>query len=161
MKHPAATNRRRLKKNTTTKRKNKSMKTIASQHSSSSQETISRTIKIMLEMLTTIKLYHWNTQSYAQHKATDELHEKLSTNIDTFVEVYLGKKETRIHSMEKVLDVYSGESLVDFKEKIHEYRRFFINMNRVFVHEEDSDLLTIRDEILIHLNQFLYLMTFH
>ncbi len=42
-------------------------------------------------MLNTIKLYHWKTTSYSEHKATDELHERLSGHIDTFVEVLLGK----------------------------------------------------------------------
>ena len=50
--------------------------------------------KIVTEFLQTlnmIKLYHWKTESYAAHKATDELHEHLSKNIDQFVEVLMGK----------------------------------------------------------------------
>ena len=38
-----------------------------------------------LEMLNTIKLYHWKTFSFAQHKATDELYAKLNENIDNFI----------------------------------------------------------------------------
>jgi len=29
-------------------------------------------------MLHTVKLYHWRTHSYSEHKATDNLHEALS-----------------------------------------------------------------------------------
>jgi hypothetical protein len=48
----------------------------------------------------------------------------------------------------------------DFKERIFEFREFFINMDKYFDKKRDSDLLTIRDELLIDINQFLYLMTF-
>ena len=51
----------------------------------------SRMIKMFFEILHTIKLYHWKTKSYSQHKATDELHEKLSEQTDRFVEVLMGK----------------------------------------------------------------------
>lgn len=51
----------------------------------------SEVVLFFMEMLTTIKLYHWKTRSYAQHKATDELHERIQGNVDKFVEVMLGK----------------------------------------------------------------------
>ena len=38
-----------------------------------------------------IKLYHWNTNSYSNHKATDKLFKKLLEFIDCFIESYLGK----------------------------------------------------------------------
>ena len=42
-----------------------------------------------LEMLNTIKLFHWKTYSYATHKATDDLYAKLGDNIDKFIEFLL------------------------------------------------------------------------
>ena len=47
-------------------------------------------ILCFLELLNTIKIYHWSTLSYPTHKATDELHEKLSTLVDSFIEIYIG-----------------------------------------------------------------------
>ena len=41
-----------------------------------------------LEILNTIKIYHWSTLSYPTHKATDELHEKMSELVDSFIEKY-------------------------------------------------------------------------
>jgi len=38
-----------------------------------------------------IKLYHWSTMSYSNHKALDDLHESLSNNIDEIIEIYIGK----------------------------------------------------------------------
>jgi len=47
-------------------------------------------ILCFLELLNTIKIYHWSTLSYPTHKATDELHDKLSELVDSFIEVYIG-----------------------------------------------------------------------
>lgn len=38
-----------------------------------------------------LKLYHWNTSSYSNHKATDELMKHLLEFIDSFIEAYIGK----------------------------------------------------------------------
>ena len=107
-----------------------------------------------------VKLYHWKTQSFAQHKATDELHERLSDNIDKFIEVLLGKDESRIRMLEKRIDLVDATNVKDFKSRIYEYREFLIEMNMYFDAKRDTDLLNIRDEILGDINQFLYLMTF-
>ena len=47
-------------------------------------------ILCFLELLNTIKIYHWSTLSYPTHKATDELHDKLSALVDSFIEIYIG-----------------------------------------------------------------------
>jgi DNA-binding ferritin-like protein len=124
-------------------------------------ESKSHVVKIFFEMLTTVKLYHWKTKSYAQHKATDELYQHLNENIDKFVEVWLGKDESRIKMIEKKLNLLEYTNTTDFKEKMYKYRDFLTDMNKHFNEKKDSDLLSIRDDILVDVNQFLYLMTFH
>jgi DNA-binding ferritin-like protein len=126
-----------------------------------SNDTKSHLVHIFFEMLNTVKLYHWKTKSYAQHKATDELYERLNENIDKFVEVLLGKDESRIRMIEKRINVADYSGAGDFKEKIYKYREFLTDMNKYFNEKKDMDLLNIRDEILGDINQFLYLMTFH
>ena len=126
-----------------------------------SNETKSRIVQTFLEMLNTVKLYHWKTHSYAQHKATDELYSKLNENIDTFVEILLGKDESRVRMVEKRSRLIDSENTNDFKSRIYEYREFLIDISKFFDEKRDSDLLSIRDEILGHINQFLYLMTFN
>ena len=54
-----------------------------------------------LEVLTAIKLYHWKTHSYATHKATDDLNANLHKNVDSFVEVLLGKRGDRVNLTNK------------------------------------------------------------
>ena len=122
-------------------------------------------VRSFLEMLNAIKLYHWKTESYSQHKATDELHEKLSENVDQFVEVLLGKEQksshkSRITMVEKHMRMMDSTGERDFIEKIHHYRTTLIYMSQFLNKKTDSDLLNIRDEMLASINQFLYLLSF-
>lgn len=120
----------------------------------------SNIVKNFIQMLNTVKLYHWKTHSYAQHKATDELYQKLNENIDKFVEILLGKDESRIKIIDKQIDLVDAETTSNIKEKIHEYREFLIELSNGLNPKRDSDLLNVRDELLGDINQFLYLMTF-
>ena len=116
-----------------------------------------------LEVLNIVKLYHWKTYTYATHKATDEFHQKLEDNIDTFVETLLGKHGDRINlSKVKCISIKDFNSLKDFKREITDFSKYLtaLNSTPLFKDPTSSDLLTIRDEILKDVNQFLYLLTF-
>lgn len=117
-------------------------------------------VKNFIGMLSTVKLYHWKTRSYAEHKATDELYGILNENIDKFVETLLGKIESRIRLMDKKTYLIGLDDTEDCKTMMYEYRDFLIGLTRIMSPTRDSDLLNIRDEILGNINQFLYLMTF-
>jgi hypothetical protein len=118
-----------------------------------------------LEMINTIKIYHWKTSSYATHKATDDLFASLNTKTDEFVEVLLGKSEI---NRDKVL-VFSGACIKSFatgaecRRIVEGYKTFLLDLpaNKNFKAMANVDLLTIRDDIMALLNQFLYLLTLH
>lgn len=127
------------------------------------QYTQQRIVTMFLQMLNTVKLYHWKTHSYSQHKATDELYSNLNENIDSFVEIMLGKKGDRVNlTGQKSLPLMDYTNLSDFKKEIEKYKTFLINMNKDagLNITNNSDLLNVRDEILGNLNQFTYLLTF-
>ena len=117
-------------------------------------------VRMFIEMLNVVKLYHWKTHSFPEHKATDELYARLNEHIDKFVEVLLGKEESRIKRWERKMNIVQYTNKSDFKSRIYEYREFLIGLNKHFDPKRDTDLLNIRDEILGDLNQFLYLLTF-
>lgn len=148
------------KKGGRTKRTGRNLKKRKTRRNFTSNKEKSHIVRIFLEILNVVKLYHWKTTSYAQHKATDELYERLNDNIDKFIEILLGKDETRIKMIEDKIKSMDSENKKDFKSRIYEYRSFLTEMNMYFDERRDTDLLSLRDEILGDINQFLYLMTF-
>ena len=116
-------------------------------------------VAAFLETLDMIKLYHWKTKSFAQHKATDELHKELSKNVDLFVEVLNGKKENRIEMLAHHLKLFDFTKKTDLKIKMFEFRQLLVDLDRTFDPHANSDLFSIRDDMLINVNQFLYLLT--
>jgi hypothetical protein len=120
-------------------------------------------VRTFMEILNVVKLYHWKTHSFPDHKNTDELYSQLNENIDKFVEVLLGKTGDRVH-LERVkhLPLYDYSKVSDFKRKIEEYKSYLVDLdNKPALNTmSNSDLYTIRDELLADFNQFLYLITF-
>jgi hypothetical protein len=113
-----------------------------------------------LEILHAVKLFHWRTTSYAIHKATCELHSNLSGNIDSFVEIMIGKNGVRIDmSSSKTMDLFSCSTPEQLKERVQQFKLELIEMNSKMDVSINSDLLNIRDEMVGHINQFLYLLT--
>ena len=123
----------------------------------------SKLVCTFFELLLMVKLYHWNTYSYATHKATDELHERLSNNIDRFMEVYLGTHggtlpSQRIATGGTTIRLVNLGDKKELTAKIAQFKSFLIGSIKPPL---GPDLLTIRDEILADINQFLYLLTLH
>ncbi len=117
-------------------------------------------VKVFMQMLNTVKMFHWKTYSYAKHEATDLLYKDLNKYIDEFIETMLGKYNTRIPSFEVSIQLKNHDSSDKLKQEIFKYKKYIINLNDVLDKKTDSDLLNIRDEILACLNQFLYLFSF-
>ena len=118
---------------------------------------------VFLEMLLMVKLFHWKTTSYATHKATDDLYTKLNANVDSFIEILLGKTGSRIDLMSnrniRLVDLSSQESL---KKEVEAFKGYLVSLNdnSAMKKMSNTDLFNIRDTILGDLNQFLYLLTF-
>jgi hypothetical protein len=109
----------------------------------------------LTDMLHTIKLYHWRTHSYSEHKATDNLHEALSEQVDSFVEKLLGSKHTRATLTHLRMNSYN--TLPGLKQRIEYYKQYLKRMPASL----GTDLLNIRDELLGSLNQFSYMLSLH
>ena len=118
---------------------------------------------IFFEFLLMIKLFHWKTHSYATHKATDKLYSKFNEHMDKFIEVLLGKTGSRIELTKvkniSLFDLSRQEQLI---EKVDNFKEYLVSLdiNKALSSMLNTDLFTIRDEILGDMNQFLYLLTF-
>ena len=109
----------------------------------------------LTDMLHVVKLHHWRTHDYSVHKATDNLHEALSEQVDSFVEKLLGSKHTRSNLTD--LRMRSYNTLPALKQRVEYYKRYLRGMPASL----GTDLLNIRDELLGSLNQFSYMLSLH
>jgi hypothetical protein len=118
-------------------------------------------VNIMMTLRDQVKIYHWQTLSYPRHIATNDLLPKLDTNIDQFVEVYVGKYGRPIFKGRN-----SSIDLENFHDKdapkfIKDAINWLSNKLPKHLKKSDTDLLNIRDTILADLNQVSYLFTLH
>lgn len=150
---------KKTRENRIKRKQPKSIKRVRFYENNLSNTKKSNIVKIFLEVINMIKLYHWKTHSYSEHKATDELYERITDNTDKFIEVLMGKDQSRIQMIETKIDLIDPNRLTDFKDRIHKFREFLEDMNIYFDKRNDSDLLNIRDEMLSDVNQFLYLIS--
>ena len=106
-----------------------------------------------------IKILHWQTTSFSEHKALDGLFEELEANIDEFVEAFMGKYGRVIsqNTFNLILQNYSALAPMDLMNQIVAY--LTDELPTMLDAKKDSDLLNIRDEMLGNVNQTKYLLT--
>jgi hypothetical protein len=117
------------------------------------QENISEIVRFFFTLQLNLKIYHWNTTSYSRHKASDQLGGNLSTLVDKFVEVFIGKYKAKpVPRGIKISDGFiTDDGSIVLLEKA---RKYLEELNSKI---KDTELLNIRDELLSEINQTLYL----
>lgn len=110
----------------------------------------------LLTIRNQVKLYHWQTGSFARHKATDDLTAALDTNIDAFVESYMGRYGRPKVSGSIKLHNFSESAARSFVAKQTKYLSTDLPKK---IKTTDTDLLNLRDTILGDLTKVLYLFT--
>jgi hypothetical protein len=170
-----ATNRRNTAKNNRTK-KNKPATTNTNTNTKTNKAKPTPTLKPtgslikfqkeiairFLEMVLMVKLYHWKTRQYSSHIATDEFYERLNDHMDKFMEILLGKTQVRMDLLNvKSISLIDLKDIDQFKGKLNDFKKYLVNLeeNPGIKSMSNTDLLNIRDEILGHINQLLYLLS--
>ena len=124
----------------------------------------------LLTILNQVKIYHWQTKSFSEHKALDNAYSDLSGLIDEFVEVYqgiFGRVKSASGSFLFELENLQTENLpsegesepVGLEGKIDQWITYLKSFNSDPELSDKTDLLNIRDEMLGTLNQLKYLIT--
>jgi hypothetical protein len=120
---------------------------------------LARHIHFFFTMREQIKLYHWQTHSFARHKATDDVVKELDELIDEFVEVWMGKygrptmtKGTATISVKNM----SETTAIRFVKHCLDYIQGDLTKS---LKGDDTDLANLRDEMLGNLHKLLYLFT--
>lgn len=108
-----------------------------------------------------LKLYHWQTYSYARHKASDDLFTDMIDKTDEFIEIFMGKygKRVRLSPKRIFIRTFSDKNVGTL---LLEFRDFLSSLETHFPSKRNtSDLLNIRDEMMGKVNQTLYLFSLH
>jgi len=119
-------------------------------------------IHFFMHLRNQIKLYHWQTHVYARHIATDNILEKVEKQIDRFVEVYSGK-----YGRAKLTGKNATITLQNLTEpgavRLLKAAAKYLQgrLRKELDPAVDTELITTVDELVIHLNQLLYLFTLH
>lgn len=112
-------------------------------------------IQPMMEFKEQIKLYHWKTSSYSRHKATDKYLSIFSEQLDKFVEVLLGSRNDK--NIPTFSLKFKNINDKNAKNYVETYRNWIRDSLPEMLHENETDLLNIKDEILGDLNRLIYL----
>lgn len=105
------------------------------------------------------KVLHWQTKSYARHKAYDDIYSELGGLIDEFVEIYMGKYgRVEFNSGEGSI-VLKNTNNLQLNDFLKENLEWLKSLNGKLKPENDSDLLNLRDEMMGQINKLKYLLT--
>lgn len=118
-------------------------------------------VPVLFRFRQQLHVYHWQTTSYARHKASDELLGSLTGFIDKFMEIYFGKYG-RVAFPEEVNIKIGNMSDENGMKFLDEMIHYYIEVLPTYLDSRnDTDLLNLRDEILGTTNQIKYLYTLH
>lgn len=116
-------------------------------------------LSLLLSFLNQIKIFHWQTESFAEHKALNKAYGNLDDLFDRFIEICIGKvgrPEQNIQYEFKATR-YQPEILVP---TIKSYRSQILqHFDEILDSDSDRDLMNIRDDIQGEINHLLYLLT--
>ena len=115
-------------------------------------------LSTLLELQNQLRICHWQTDSFASHKALGNAYEKFDELIDSFVEEFMGKYgkirgENGFNINLKNIDE------VNINTVINTAIEFLSKQLPSVLQEEDTNLFNIRDEMLSTLEKLKYLLT--
>ncbi len=111
----------------------------------------------IVEFQNQVRILHWQTNSFARHKAYDTIYEKLGELLDEFIEVYQGKYP-KLEIKDSTITLKNLDS-IELNEYIGQFIAVLQNEVPEKLEENDTDLLNIRDEILGTVHKLKYFCT--
>jgi hypothetical protein len=113
----------------------------------------------LLKLQNQFKILHWQTLSYAAHKAFGNAYKDLDELIDRLVEVHQGKYGRL--TFETPIDFnLVNQDEIDLEDILLQLNNYLTNtFNEMHDSVKDVDCFAIRDEILIVINKLRYLLT--
>lgn len=117
-------------------------------------------ISNFLQIQAQLKILHWQTNKYGEHKTFEFAYEELGDLIDKFVESYQGIQGRIVYSSSdsRVLNIFNYGKL-NSTEWLNNVSVFIKTNVKDQVADVSSDLTNIADEMLTVIHKSLYLLT--
>jgi len=107
----------------------------------------------LLHSATNTHILHWQTKSYAQHKALQTFYEELPGKVDDLVKAIQGKFDSTL----EFPATYHTPAETG-KRELHDLSEYFEEKRKVL--PQDSEIQNIADEIQALIDSTLYLLRF-
>ena len=110
----------------------------------------------LLKIQNQIKVFHWQTKSYAEHKALDSFGDSFGTLVDKLIESYIGccgELKLEIPPTITLKDYSGNPSILNFLNTTYEY---LLNLQKTL--SSKSELVNILDEMKSEVDQLKYLL---
>jgi len=113
-------------------------------------------IQPLLQFHAQLKVWHWQTTSFARHNAFGDAYEAIEDPIDSLVEAAIGRygREALNGVVLNVKGQVDDRTVIGI---ITEFKQYLDGLGAEF--RTASDLLNLRDDILGHVDQLLYRLT--
>lgn len=113
----------------------------------------------LIKLQNQLRISHWQSRKYGEHKALGKAYDDLGDLIDTLVEVHQGKYGVLKYESPITLGLVNTEeiSMQDILQEVDEY--LHSEFDTLTDETSDSDCRNIRDEILAVINRLRYLLT--
>lgn len=113
-----------------------------------------KAIQFLIQFEQQLRVFHWQTKSYARHQAYGATYDALGDLIDSFVESYMGKYGRMPIAP---IQVKNLESENQIEGLLNSFIKGLDTFSSMF--EKDPDLLNLKDEILQQATKLKYLIT--
>lgn len=113
----------------------------------------------LLKIQNQLRILHWQTKSYARHKAFGKTYDDLDGLIDTLVEIHQGKYGVITYDTPIDFGLVNIEE-IEIDQILTQLNEYLTGpFNDMHDPVKDTDCLNVRDEILTVINRLRYLLT--
>lgn len=110
-------------------------------------------LSVVFTVLNQLKIDHWQTKSFAEHKALNGAYEALGDLFDTFIEKYYGRESIPTKKITYTIksDSYDGNLIASYTKMRDSVMSYLSTIT-----ESRNDLKNIQDDIEGEFNHLLY-----
>lgn len=117
-------------------------------------DTPANIVKFLFRLQLATKLFHWQTRSFAAHKASGELYDQISKLTDEIVEAYMGTYGNRVRLPGPTAITLTNMTAASMRTLLRDGIKYL--MQRM---PADSHIAALRDELVDAMATAMYLLT--